>query len=86
MKVEETVFLPVCTVLGLDVDVLEIKFVLRDVDLDVLSALELDVLAFRKLDCEFLDECSDIVVGDDLALELLDAQGAFVHLDLEVKQ
>ena len=46
-----------------------------DVDLDVLSGLELEVLAFRKLHCEFLDEGSHVLVGDNLALELLDAEG-----------
>ena len=84
MKFEETEFLPVALVLVCNVNVLEVELVFWDVDLDVLTALELDVLAFRKLDGEFLDEGRNVVVGNDLTLKLLDAKGAFVHLDLEV--
>ena len=42
------------------------------------------MLAFRETDGEFLDEGGDVLVGDDFALELLDAEGALRNGDLEV--
>ena len=84
LEVEETVLLPVGAVDRIHVHVGEIDVVDRDVDLDVFTALELDVLAFRQLDRELLDEGGHVLVGDDLALELLDAEGGVGHLDLEI--
>ncbi len=84
LEAEETVFLPVGAVDRIDVHIGEIHVVGRDVDLDVFTALELDVLAFGQTDRELLDEGGHVLVGDDLALELLDAQGGVGHLDLEV--
>ena len=42
------------------------------------------MLAFRKLDGEFLDEGGNILVGDDLAFQLFHAQGAFRNGNLDV--
>ena len=75
MEIEESEFLPVGPVFRSDVDILEVELIGRDVDLDVLAALELKMLALRKLDGEFLDEGCHVVVADDFALELLDAEG-----------
>ena len=80
----DAVFLPVAHVDGIDAHVGEVGLVLRNVDLDVLAGLEVDVLAFRETDGEFLDEGGDVLVGDDFALELLDAEGALRNGDLEV--
>ena len=42
------------------------------------------MLASGKLYDELLDECSNVLVGDNLALPFLDAEHGFVHLELEV--
>ena len=54
MEVEESEFLPVGTVFLGNVDILEVEFVCRDVDLDVFAALELKMLSFRKFDSKLL--------------------------------
>ena len=56
----------------------------RNVYLNVLTGLELEVLTLRKLHCKLLDECSDVLVRDNLALEFFHAQCALCHLNLQV--
>ena len=58
--------------------------VLRDVDLDVAAAAELEVLAFGQLHDELLEEGRDVAVRDHGALPFLDAQHGFGNPDLEV--
>ena len=84
LDVEETVLLPVGLVDGIHIDVVEVDIILGNVDLDVLAGLELDVLALGEFHREFLDEGSHVLVGDDLAFQLLHAQGRLGNLDLEV--
>ena len=84
MEVEESEFLPVGTVFLGNVDILEVEFVCRDVDLDVFAALELKMLSFRKFDSKLLDEGCNVVIGDDLAFELLHGECALCNLNLEV--
>ena len=84
LEVEETVVLPGGPVWLVDIYVLVVEGTLGDVYLDVLAALEVEVLAVRDADGELLDEGCDVVVADYLALEFLDAEGAVWDADLEV--
>ncbi len=84
LDAEETVFLPVAAIDGIHIDVGEVDVVLGDVDLDVFSGLELEMLAFGEPDGEFLDEGGHVLVGDNFALEFLDAQGGVGNRDLEI--
>ena len=62
MEIEEAVLLPIAPVLRCNIDILEIKFVSWDIDLDILTGLELDVLSLRKFDCKLLDKGSHVVI------------------------
>ena len=73
LDAEESVPLPVCLVNIVNLDRREVKVVGRDVDLDVLAGLEVEVNSRRKLHGELLDEGGHVLVGDDLALKLLNA-------------
>ena len=42
------------------------------------------MLSRRELHLELLDERSDVLVGDNLALPFLDAEHGLVHLELEI--
>ena len=74
MEIEHSELVPVSLVLVGNIDILEVEFIGRDVNLDVLTALELKMLSLRKLDCELLDEGGNVVVADDLTFEFLDAE------------
>ena len=67
-----------------DVHVLEVDIDLRHVDLNVSTCLKIHPLTIWKLDHEFLDERSDIVIGNHFALPFLDAEDLFRHLDLHI--
>ena len=69
---------------GGDVDVLVLHGRGRHVHLDVAAGLEVEGLALRQADDELLDEAGHVVVGDDLALPLLDAEDLFGDLDFHV--
>ena len=84
LEVEEAVLLPVLPVFRIYVDVLEVYMERRNVDLDVLAALELDVLAFGQPHGELLDEGRHVLVGDYLAFELLDRKRGLRDLYLQV--
>ena len=76
---------PVGAVLLIDIHVRELDgVVLRDVDLNVTAAAELEVLAFGQLHDELLEEGRNVAVGDDRTLPLLDAEHGFGDLDPEV--
>ncbi len=62
----------------------EIGLILGDVNLDVFTALEVDVFAFGEFYGEFLDEGGYVLVGDNLALEFLHAESAFGNGNLDV--
>ena len=76
---------PILAVRLFDVHVGEFDgIVLRNVDLDIAAAAELEVLAFGQFHHELLEEGRDIAVRDHLALPLLDAQHRLRHVDLEI--
>ena len=60
------------------------RIVLRNVDLDVAAAAELQVLTLRKLHHELLEEGRDIAVRNHRALPLLHAQNSLRNPDLQV--
>ena len=76
---------PILAVRLFDVHVGEFDgIVLRNVDLDIAAAAELEVLAFGQFHHELLEEGRDIAVRDHGALPLLDAEHGFGNLYLEV--
>ena len=76
---------PVLAVFLFDVEVAEANLVVfRNVDLNVASRTELQVLAFGQLDDEFLDKGRHIAVRNHLALPFLDAEDGFGNLDLHI--
>ena len=81
---EETVFLPVAPVDRIDVHICEVDVVLRDVNLDVFTGLEVDILSFRKLDGELFYKGCDVLVGNNFAFEFLDAEGALRNRNPEI--
>ena len=58
--------------------------VLRNVDLDITAAAELEVLALGQLHDELLEESRDIAVRDHGALPLLDAQHGLGNTDFHI--
>lgn len=76
---------PVLAVFRLDVEVAEADLVVfRNVDLNVASRAELQMLAFGQLDDEFLDKGRHIAVRNHLALPFPDAEDGFGNLDLHI--
>mgnify|MGYP006987331237 CR=1 FL=1 len=76
---------PILAVRLFDVHVGEFDgIVLRNVDLDIAAAAELEVLAFGQFHHELLEEGRDIAVRDHFTLPLLDAQHRLRHVDLEI--
>ena len=67
-----------------DVHVFVVHFNGRNVNLDVATRQEVEVLALGELDDEFLDERRHVVVRNHFALPLLDAEDLVGHLDLHV--
>ena len=75
---------PVLAEFLLDVEILELDFIGRTFQLDIAAGTEVHFLAFRQFQHQFLDEGGDVVVGDDLALPLLDAEELLGNLDFHV--
>ena len=81
---EETEALPVRFIDIVHVDGGEVHVIFRNVDLDVFTRFEVEVLSCRKLDSKLLDEGCNVLVGDDFAFEFLYTEGRFRNGDLEV--
>ena len=62
----------------------KVGLIFGDINLDVFTGLEVNVLALGETDGEFLDEGGHVLVGDNLAFQLLHAQGAFRNGNLDV--
>ena len=84
MQVEYAHLLPVGPVGFLYVHILVVDIVFGDVDLDISSGAEVEMLACGKLHYELLDEGGYVLVAYHLALEFLDAEDALGYEDLEV--
>jgi hypothetical protein len=83
-QVEQAEVVPVAAVLVRDVEVLELDVEGRGFHLHEAAGAEVDFLALGQLEHQFLDEGGDVVVGDDLALPLLDLEELRRHDDLHV--
>ena len=83
-KAPHVELIPVATELLLDDIVAVLDLVLGDLDLSVATALEVHMLALWELDDKLLDEGSDVSVGYDFTLPLLDAKDALGDDYLEI--
>ena len=84
LQLEEAEMLPCGSEALVDIEVAVLDIVGRSLDLDVAAGAERNFLSLRKLNLELLDEGGDVLVGDDGALPLLDAEYAVRNADVHV--
>ena len=84
LQIPKIEFVPVLSVLVLNIDGRPLHLVRRDFQLHIPTGTEIHVGALRKLQVQLFNHRGDVIVRDHFALPTLDTQSIFRHFYFEV--